>query len=92
MVLSIIQLDGKPVPDQTPNQQPPRASIPFKGYKTVYAVMTFLITILSSPDAQQIISQYPKSFATGVSIFILAMRAISNTAIFSNQPITPTKE
>ncbi len=90
MVLSIIQLNGKPVPD--PKQQPPEASIPWKGFKTISVAASFLLADLTSPDVQAIISQYPKGFGAAVFIVIMLLRLITTTPAFSNQPINPTKE
>jgi hypothetical protein len=92
MVLSIINLNSKPVPDQTPNQQPPQASIPFKGWKTISVAATFLGAVLGSPDVQNIISQYPRSFGSVMTIIMVVLRLLTTTPVFSNQPTTAPKE
>jgi hypothetical protein len=92
MVISIINLNGKPVPDQPSPTHPPKASIPFKGFKTISVAATFLLTVLSSPDVQNIIAQYPKGFASAIAVITVLLRLLTTTPAFSNQSTITPKE
>lgn len=62
--------------------------MPFKGYKTISIAATFLLAVLSSPDVQDIISTYPKSFGSGVAIVVVLLRIVTTAPIFGIQSVT----
>ncbi len=59
--------------------------LPVKGYRTLYICATLLTAILASPDIQQLISTYPKSFGSFMVFVTVACRVITSTPIFNKE-------
>lgn len=65
----------------------------FKGYKTIGYVAASVLAVLTVPQIQELISQYPEAAAIINGTVIVILRWITTSAIFSKaEPETKPKE
>lgn len=52
-----------------------------QGYRSIGFWAAFLLSVLTLPDVQQLISNYPKSFSTALAILGVLLRTLTTTPI-----------